>query len=153
MKRVALAATAAFMVATAPAYAQAVTAANPQSVADALQSAGYRAVLGRDSVGDPQIETAASGVRWFIYFFGCEKGTNCSTVTFRSGWSDASVKLDKINEWNRDKRFSRAYLDKEGDPILELDVNLDEGGMSRALFIDNVEFFETSLGAFVQFIR
>lgn len=153
MKWMALAAIVASIAIADPADAQMVTAANPKSVAEALQSAGYRAVLGRDSVGDPQIETAASGVRWFVHFFGCEKGSNCSTVTFSSGWSDGSVKLDKINEWNRDKRFSRAYLDKEGDPILEFDVDLDKGGMSRALFIDNVEFFETSLGAFVQFIR
>ena len=37
--------------------------------------------------------------------------------------------LVRINEWNRDKRYTRAYIDKEGDPVLEADLDL-EGGSS-----------------------
>ena len=42
--------------------------------------------------------------------------------------------LDKINEWNRSKRFSRAYLDADGDAVVEMDLNL-RGGVTR----DNIE--------------
>ena len=35
--------------------------------------------------------------------------------------------LVRINGWNRDKRYTRAYIDKEGDPVLEADL---EGGSS-----------------------
>ena len=129
-----------------------VTAADPQSIVQALQGAGYKAKLERDDAGDPRIESGASGARWYVNFYGCEKGAQCTTVTFSAGWSDADVTMARINEWNRDKRFSRAYLDKEDDPILEFDVDLDKGGVSGDLFIDNVEFWEASLGAFRSYI-
>jgi len=41
----------------------------------------------------------------------------------------------KINEWNRTKRFSRTYLDQEGNPHLELDLDLD-GGVTQARILD-----------------
>ena len=50
-------------------------------------------------------------------------------------------------------RFTRAYLDKEGDPMLAMDVDLDDGGMSAALFIDNIEFWTTQLGIFQKHIK
>ncbi|MDB5673507.1 MAG: YbjN protein, partial [Sphingomonas bacterium] len=37
---------------------------------------------------------------------------------------------------------------KEHDPILEMDVDLDDGGVSPALFIDNIEFWTSILGKF-----
>lgn len=49
-------------------------------------------------------------------------------------------------------RFARAYLDKENDPILEMDVDLDDGGLSPRLFIDNVEFWTASLAKFERHI-
>ncbi len=33
----------------------------------------------------------------------------------------------RINNWNRTKRFGKAYLDNDGDPILVMTVNLDYG--------------------------
>ncbi|MEI9850087.1 MAG: YbjN domain-containing protein [Sphingomonas sp.] len=54
------------------------------------------------------------------------------------GFTDPVVSTDRINEWNRDHRYGRAYIDKEGDPVVEMDVDLDKGGISRALFDDYV---------------
>ena len=130
------------------AEAQMVQASRPQSVVDALQSGGYKAILSKDSTGDPKIESASSGARFFLNFYGCKSNINCTTVTFYAGWSGVKVTLDQINEWNKAKRFSRVYLDKDGDPVMEFDVDLDDGGMSQALFIDNVEFWEVSIGGF-----
>lgn len=31
-------------------------------------------------------------------------------------------KLSQINEWNRTRRLSRAYLEEDGDPVLEADL-------------------------------
>lgn len=52
-----------------------------------------------------------------------------------------------INEWNRTKRFSRAYIDQEGDPILESDIDL-EGGVTEAAIVTWIETFAISLKAF-----
>jgi hypothetical protein len=37
------------------------------------------------------------------------------------------VSLSRINEWNKNKRFAKAYLDKDNDPILESDLELTGG--------------------------
>lgn len=41
--------------------------------------------------------------------------------------------LKFINDWNRTKRFSRAYLDKDGDIVLEAEVDLEPGMSSEAI--------------------
>lgn len=134
------------------AQAQMVRASSPNSVVTALQEGGYKAVLSKDGTGDPKIESASSGARFFINFYGCKNNFDCTTVTFYAGWSKVNVSLNQINEWNKAKRFSRAYIDKDGDPVIEFDVDLDDGGMSQALFIDNVQFWETSLAGFKKHI-
>ena len=152
MIRYALIVAAALLAIPSVASAQMVQARSPQTVVEALQSGGYKAILSKDSTGDPKIESASSGARFFINFYGCKENYNCTTVTFYAGWSGRNVSLSQINEWNKNKRFSRVYLDKDGDPVMEFDVDLDDGGMSQALFIDNVEFWEVSIGGFKKHI-
>jgi hypothetical protein len=136
-----------------PAQAQMVKAQDPDSLVQALQDGGYTAKLGTDKVGDPMITSGASGTSFQIFFYNCTEHKACATVTFHSGYDlKSSPGLEKINEWNRGKRFGRAYLDKESDPILEMDVDLDDGGLSPALFIDNVEFWTSVLGEFEKHI-
>ncbi len=52
-----------------------------------------------------------------------------------------------INEWNRSKRFSRSYIDREGDPILESDIDL-EGGVTEQAIVTWIQTFAISLKAF-----
>lgn len=52
-----------------------------------------------------------------------------------------------INEWNRTKRFSRSYIDREGDPILESDIDL-EGGVTEKAIVTWIQTFAISLKAF-----
>lgn len=136
-----------------PAGAQLVRAQDPQSLVQALQGAGYTAKQGTDKVGDPMITSGVSGTSFQIFFYNCVDHKQCATVTFHSGYDlKASPGLDRINEWNRGQRFGRAYLDKEDDPILEMDVDLDDGGISPLLFVDNIEFWASILAAFEKHI-
>jgi hypothetical protein len=136
-----------------PAAAQTVKAQDPQSLVAALQAAGYAAKLGTDKGGDPMITSGASGTNFQIFFYNCTANKDCATVQFHAGYDlKSSPGLEKINAWNSSQRFGRAYLDKEGDPIVEMDVDLDDGGMSRALFIDNMEFWTSLLGKFERHI-
>jgi hypothetical protein len=99
------------------------------------------------------ITSGASGTTFQIYFYNCTKNKDCATVQFNSGYDlKTAVSLDRINEWNRTKRFGRAFLDKENDPILQMDVDLDDGGMSHALFIDHLQFWTSILGEFEKHI-
>lgn len=49
------------------------------------------------------------------------------------------------NDWNREMRLARVYLDREGDPILEAEISF-EGGILRA----NLEHFLTSYGRILE---
>ena len=126
-----------------------VRAQDPQSIVSALQNAGYAAKLEVDKVGDPMVTSGVSGTTFQIFFYNCTNHLNCATVQFHSGYDlTTQTSLESINEWNRGQRFGRAYLDKENDPILEMDVDLDDGGVAPLLFIDNVEFWASVLGKF-----
>ena len=136
-----------------PAQAQMVRAQDPDSVVRALQSGGYAATLGTDKIGDPMVTSGVGGTTFQIFFYNCTAHRECATVTFHSGYDlNQAVGLERINEWNRTKRFGRAYLDGEADPILEMDVDLDDGGVSSLLFIDNIEFWASVLGDFERHI-
>jgi hypothetical protein len=126
---------------------------DPQSVVAALQNAGYSAKLGVDKVGDPMITSGVSGTTFQLFFYNCANHRECATVQFHSGYDlNTPTSLETINQWNQSQRFGRAYLDKENDPILEMDVDLDDGGVSPLLFIDNVEFWSSVLERFERHI-
>lgn len=136
------------LAAASPAAAN-VQAENPQSLVKALQDGGYQAQLGTDSAGDPMITSAVSGTKFRILFYNCTQNKDCKTVNFLVAYDfDKPLALDRINAFNQQNRFVRAYLDKENDPVLAMDVDLDDGGMSDALFIDNIEFWATLLASY-----
>jgi hypothetical protein len=136
-----------------PAQAQMVKSQDPATLVRALQKEGFAAKLGTDKVGDPMITSGVMGTTFQIFFYNCTENKACATVQFHSGYDlKTPVGLEKINEWNRTKRFGRAFLDAENDPILEMDVDLDDGGMSQALFIDNLQFWSSILGEFEKHI-
>ena len=59
--------------------------------------------------------------------------------------------LEAINEWNRTKRLSRAYLDDEGDPILEADL-LANAGINKEMVQEFISVFSLSRGQYRAFI-
>ena len=81
-------------------------------------------------------------VQLFIYDEG-------EAIQFHCGWVDTDATLEKINTWNRTKRFSRAYLDEDGDPHLELDLDL-EGGVTLGRMKSFLATCRLSLSVFRQ---
>ena len=70
-------------------------------------------------------------------------------LLFVTAYSDGNATPEKINEWNKTKRYSRTYLDDEGDPVLEVDLDL-EGGVSRARVLDYLKTCRVSLASWTQ---
>ncbi len=62
-----------------------------------------------------------------------------------------SSSVHAMNEWNKGKRFSRAYLDDENDPCIESDLDL-EGGSSVGAVREFIDTFALSVRAFKQHI-
>ena len=132
---------------------QMVRAQDPQSLVRAMQARGYLAELTADQTGDPMIRSAASGTNFQVLFYNCTNHRECATIQFHVGYDlKTAPALESINEWNRSQRFGSAHLDKENDPILEMDVDLDDGGLSPLLFIDNLEFWTSAMGRFEKHI-
>jgi hypothetical protein len=143
----------ALAVAAPAAHTQMVRAQDPQSLVNALQAGGYAAKLGTDKVGDPMITSGVNGTSFQIFFYNCTDHKECATVTFHSGYDfNTAPPLELMNEWNRGERFGRGYLDKENDPIIEMDLDLDDGGVAPLLFIDNIEFWASILSKFEKHI-
>jgi len=61
------------------------------------------------------------------------------------------AQLPRINAWNQRFRFSRAYVDTDGDIALESDLDL-EGGVTHATVREFVKTFVISVNAFMQFM-
>jgi hypothetical protein len=63
-----------------------------------------------------------------------------------------SMDLKKVNEWNATKRFSRVYLDKDGDAVIEWDVDL-EGGTTAGALKESIRTYRLAVMAFVRFLN
>jgi len=98
-------------------------------VASWLKGRGYSAEIKVDSIsGDTYVATSSNGVNFGVYFYGCD-GDDCPDIQYSAGWTDASaITSDKLDDWNRDHRYVRAYLSKSGAAFGEYDVDVAPGG-------------------------
>lgn len=136
-----------------PAFAQNVVADDPNSMTEVLQSFGYRAELSKDSGGDPKISSSSGGANFSIFFYGCTNGQNCNAISFSSAFDlDPGSNTELMNEWNQKKRYTKAYLDDEQDPVIDMDVYLGDGGVSIDNFRTWVNTWERAIGDFKDYI-
>lgn len=106
------------------------------------------ATVETDGEGDPKIVARMSGTRYSVYFYGCnDQHEKCDSLLFTTAWAEPGITLEQINAWNADMRFGRAYLDEEGDPVVEMGVNL-EYGVTKRNFDDTVDYWSSVLKRF-----
>jgi hypothetical protein len=140
------------MLAAAPVEAQSIDAADPQTVVAFLKGEGLTVTLKKDTDGDPLIEsTLGKNQKFSVFFYNCTEHERCKTLQFYAGFTDSEADAAKLNDWNRTKRFGRAYIDKVGDPVVEMDVTTS-GGMPRPLFADNFRLWKILMNEFPAFI-
>jgi len=96
-----------------------------------LRAQGSDAKVTTDSLGNKIV--ASDGGGFNIYLFDCDSD-RCGSVQFAAGFrTDGKIRLDRVNEWNRDKRWARAYLDKSKNLWVEADFDLVPGGTYELL--------------------
>ena len=131
-----------------------VDATNPERMASVIQELGYRAKLDVDDIGDPIIHSSVGGTNFVLQFFGCTEDNNdqCKLLLFKVGYDlSEGMTLEAVNSWNKKAVVGRAYLDDEGDPWFELEVNMN-GGVSRQNFEVTFDMWEDSVGDFEEYI-
>lgn len=137
---------------TGAAHAGQITA-DPEAIMSAMQDYGFVATLETDSDGDPKIVSRVSQTKFRVYFFGCKDNVDCASVHFRAGYDlDEPTNALKVNEWNRENRFAKTYIDDEGDPFLEYDVNLDFDGVGEKNFEDSLDWWRLVVEDFEEHI-
>ena len=148
----AIAASAVLMMPVA-ASAQNVVAKTGESVAGFFKDEGAQVEVTTDSVGDPNLKVEYYGNDFSVYYYGCSDNKNCTEIQFFSGYqTDGSVRLSKINEWNTENRFARAYVSEEGSARIEMDVFLGNKGMTPDDFAQAVGKWNRAMQDFEEFI-
>ncbi len=106
---------------------------------DLLQAEGFADV---EIHGDSNLVVRMNGLQVLALV------RNGTVVQFRL-YMPVEADLGVINEWNMTKMFTKAYLDRDGDPVLEMDVDLD-GGITEARIRDAIRTFSLSQIAFMR---
>lgn len=136
-----------------PCPANMVCASAPTTVGAALIKAGYQGLVTKADDGDPEIESAASGYKFWVEFYGCDKNAQCDSLQFYAVFEGNPARdATFVNEWNSTKRFSQLSVrKKDGKMELRYDVSTI-GGLNAANFADVVDWWATMLGGFGQFL-
>jgi hypothetical protein len=73
---------------------------------------------------------------------------NNQSIKFYSSFKSEDVTLSKVNNWNKSKRLSNSYLDDNGHPVLELELDIT-GGVTRDRIADFLKTCRLSFSAWV----
>ena len=113
-----------FLIVNAP--AQILENITPAQLDAIFKEEGYSYTV--DPEGD--IRWKIEGVKSYVLII--KKGT---ALQFGVLFKDSKATLAKVNQWNMTKNFSRSYLNKDGDPVLEADLAFG-GGINKARVVD-----------------
>ena len=69
-----------------------------------------------------------------------------TSIQLHAGFT-AQSNQEAVNNWNQTNRFGRAFLDDEGDPILQYDLDL-EGGVTEGVIREAIRTFRVLLEDF-----
>ena len=105
------------------------TEVSPERMTGILTSMGLEASAMPDGKnGEPgPLQVELGGYR--VYLFLLNENTDGQLYVVFKG----KVKTDRVNEWNRDHRFARAYRDDHGDAVLEADLDFAGGVTEDAI--------------------
>ena len=125
--------------------------ANPQQVVESLSSAQMKELFHNEGFTDVVIDSdddlivRMNGYRVLVFV----RGSNYSRIKYVFAIGGTNATMDKVNDWNATKLFGRSYLDRDGDPVLEMDVDLD-GGVTIARIRDSIRTFAQLQSAFLR---
>lgn len=153
MKITNVVAVAALMLSPIAVQAENLVAKNASSLERFFENEGADVETTVDNVGDPKLEVTYYGNEFSIYYYGCDDNTNCDAIQFFSGYkTDGSVRLSKINTWNAENRYARAYVSESGSARIEMDVYMGNDGVSADDFASMVSLWSRSMNEFEDLI-
>ncbi|HKJ62926.1 MAG TPA: YbjN domain-containing protein [Hyphomicrobiales bacterium] len=103
------------------------------SAADVTTEDITQALSDRFSVRDYDANTLIVNAAGYSVIIGVRNG-DISYLTYIPGIDGDQISLEVLNDFNNNVKFARAYVDDDGDVVIQMDRNSD-GGIS----IDNVK--------------
>jgi hypothetical protein len=135
----------------APAAEAVVLRPTADEIRQRLVDLGYEAAVVPGLDGQPYIRLTMSTLTVLCLFWESE-GHVTSLQLYAAFSKPGRFKAKTINQWNTEKRFSRAYVDTDGDAVIEGDLDLEHGVTAGALdafiktFEVSVSYFSVHLG-------
>jgi len=103
----------------------------PSEVRTWLMEKGATVEEPRTIEGQTLLRVNDGSTNWLIFFYGCDATGRCQDIQFAANVVAGGLSLDRINAWNREQRFVKAYLQTnvDGTPsaVLQFDVLLQPG--------------------------
>lgn len=132
-----------------------VDAKNPKTLFALAKAEGFAPEMINKKSEAPSFRMSVNGTNSLVLFMDCDDAkTNCKTIQFYAGYSISDVfETDRINQWNRKKRFARAYVDDSGDPVIEMDVDLDFNGLPRENIVESFAIWKSLVSSFGKFVN
>lgn len=107
-----------------------------------LKDEGYSAV---EILSESSLRVRVDGRGYLITIF------DDGDLQLYYGISGTNADMDDVNTWNRTKRLSRAYIDLEGDPVVESDLLADRG-ITRTQFANFMTVFHSTVSQFRDYV-
>lgn len=122
---------------------------SPSELAGIIQGLGFRARVERN---DPEIATvvsAAAGRSFVAIMVGADKSGKFRSIQLWAGFevdTREADTLNMVNKWNKEYRFTKAYLHENQLVHLELDLIIT--GLSKELLEGYIELWADALSEF-----
>ena len=124
---------------------QVITDVTPETMGRVFKTLEIETEPMLDERGAPVWPFTRRGVVLTIALYDRQSGSRYASMLFYAGWSTSrDVPVSVVNAWNRGARFGRAYVDEEGDPVVEFDL-LASGGITEQTIIEAIDVFIDSV--------
>jgi len=120
-----------------------------EEVAAWLEREGYSAKFVTGESGKRHIESSTQGSPLNVFFSDC-KDERWACLELAAGFAThGKFDISRINAWNYNNRWCRAYYDDVNDPWLKMNIDLSPGGTYEALN-DLFGTWNRTLGRFIE---
>jgi hypothetical protein len=85
--------------------------------------------------GETWLTVQDGPLTWFVFLYGCRQDI-CSDLQFSTSFTNEAVTAERVNAWNREHRFLKAYHEpgEAGGPstaVVQYDLLLQPGGIDQ----------------------
>ena len=97
------------------------------------------------------VRSQVDGTPFAIYLYDCKKD-RCASLQYEVSFSNTeNISLARLNNWNRQSRYIRAYLDRSGRVLGEYDLDIAPGMDGKGLD-HSLRRWRSALSRFKQFV-